>query len=635
MFDFVTSNKRVVQVVLAIIILPFAFFGIDFYFRGGDESNRVAWIGDSAIGEQEFSRALRAAQDNLREQTRNNPQLAAYLASPEFKKSVLDDVIQRRLLLGYAAQMGMSVADSELQRVIADIAAFHDEQGRFSPSRYDQLLRAQGLTPAAFENQMRQEILLGRLQAVFSGSALVPGEVAGRLHRIREQERTLSQRVFTPAEYRSAVKVSPEEARKFYDENQAQFQIPERVRLEFVLLTPEAAAQNVNVTDEQLRELYQQKITDYQTPEERRASHILIPVSRDASEEERKKQRALAEDIRGQLAESPGRFAALAKKHSQDPGSAERGGDLGFVQRGFMVKEFEDAVFSMKPGEISQPVLTQYGFHIIRLDEIKPVKTTPFEQVRADLLDEARKAQVQRAYGEAAQVFGDMVYSEYDSLKPVAEALKLTIQKSDWVSKAGGASNPLLNNEKLFNAIFAPEAIDERRNTEAIEVQPNMLLSARVIEHAPPTALPFEDVSGDIVEHLAQQKAAEKAAEAGRAALERLKKGEKLDLKWSGPQSVTLQRRQGLHPEAAQAVFSAPVDALPAYVGAPVADGRYVIYRISDVRNVENLAAERVSATAGQIAQLAGQAQFANLVESLRRDAEVRINDRLLEGAQP
>jgi peptidyl-prolyl cis-trans isomerase D len=635
MFDFVTSNKRVVKVVLAIIILPFAFFGIDFYFRDGGGGNAVAEIADAKIYQQELGVALRNAQDNMREQARGNAQLTAYLSSPEFRKSVLEDMIQRRLLLNQAVSSGMAVSDSELRKVIAGIAAFHDESGKFSAARYEQLLRAQNMTPDTFENQMRQEIMLGRMQTAIGGSAIMSQTVTERLIRIREQERLVSQHVLAPAQFQAKARVSKEDAKKFYEENPDQFQIPERVRLEYAILTPEVAAHSVKVTDEELRQLYQQRIADFQTAEERRASHILLAVPAGASDEEKSKVLAKAQDLRDQLKKAPGRFAELAKQHSQDLGSGEQGGDLGFFQRGFMVKEFEDAVFAMEPGAISEPVETQYGYHIIRLDGIKPVKTTPFENVKAELQEQARKDRIQRAYGEAAQTFGDIVYSQYDSLKPAAEALNLTIQTSDWIARTGGGGNPLLNNEKLLEQVFSPESINDRRNTEAIEVQPSMLLSARVMEHAPASTVPFEQVTKDIIDHLTMQRSIELAEKEGRAALEKLQKGEKSGLQWTSGQYVSLQQRQGLHPEAAKAVFSADVKSLPAYVGVPAEDGRFVVYRISEVRDVENVKPEQVASTGKQIEQMAGQAQYQDFVSSLRERAKVKINDTALEGSNP
>lgn len=634
MFDIVTKNKRLVQIVLAIIILPFAFFGLDFYFRDGGGGSGVATVGKRQISEQEFGIALRTAQDNMQQQARDNPQIRAYLSSPEFKEAVLNDLIQRQVLLRQAASFGMAVADSELQQIIIGIDAFKDPSGKFSPERYQRLLRAQSLTPEGFENQIRQDIMLSRMQSAVSGSAFLPDVVVKRLIRIREQEREVSQIVFSPAQFRDKAKVSPEDAKKYFDEHQEQFQIPERAKLEYVLLTPEVVSHGLKIDDEELRKAYEQRISDFQTQEQRRASHILISVPTGASEEEKSKARAKAQDIYQQLKQAPARFAELAKKMSQDPGSAEQGGDLGSFERGFMVKPFEDAVFSLNVGEISQPVETQYGFHIIRLDALTPVKTTPLEKVKGQLLEELRKSHMQRAFAEAAQRFSDLVYEQYDSLKPVAQTLNLTVQQSDWVGRSGGSMNPILNNPKLLEAVFSAEALEEKRNTEAIEVQPNMLISARVIERKPVTTLAFEDVQKDIVDLLKHQRATELSEAAGRDTLDKLRKGETLKLDWSPARYVSLQRREGLHPEGARAVFGADIAKPPAYAGVSASEGRFVIYRISNVRNVDSVSPEQVQAARRQLSQMVTQEQFQSFLASVRTQADVKINRKRLDGSQ-
>ncbi len=630
MFDLVTKNRLLVYIVLGLIILTFAFFGVDSYFRGGGAVNEVAKIGDTPITQQEFARSLREAQDMVRQQAQqqNQQQMTAYLNSPEFRRAVLEDLIQRRLLLGYASSSGMSVSVDELRNQIMGVQAFYGQDGKFSVERYEQLLRAQNLTPAAFEAQIEQEILMSRLRESVAGSAFMPETVVERLVRIRGQEREVSQLVMSPADFRAKVEVSEDDARKYFDENKALFQVPERAKVEYIVLTPEVAAASVKVSDEELRQIYKERIAEFQTPEERRASHILIAVGSDASDEDKSAAKAKAEDIYQQLQKAPKRFEELARANSQDPGSAEQGGDLGFFRRGFMVKEFEDAAFALDVGEISSPVRTQYGYHIIRIDEVKPVKTTPFEQVRDRLLKEVREGRVQDSYLQAAQTFSDLVYTEYDSLKPTADALKLSIQTSDWISPSSGGMNPLLNNPQLLEAVFSGESLEEKRNTQAIEVQPNTLVSARVIEHSPSVDMPFEDVSKDIIDFLKSERAIEIAKQEGEATLQKLKDGERLNgLKWSKPGMVTLQRRQGLHPEGARAVFSADAKALPAYAGVSVDDGRYVIYRISKVRDVESVSPDEVQTATRQLSQLAEQEQYAAFVKNLRERSEVKVNE--------
>jgi len=451
------------------------------------------------------------------------------------------------------------------------------------------------------------------------------------LLKIREQEREVSQVLFSPADYRKQVNVSDADAEKYYAEHKGEFVVPERVKAEFVVLSLEAYQRGVEVTDEEIKKFYLENQSRYQTAEERRASHILIPAAATASPEDKAKAKGQAEDLFKQAKANPKKFGELAAKFSKDPGSAEKGGDLGFFARGLMVKPFDEAAFSMKVGDITGPVETQYGYHIIRLDEIKATKTTPMEAVKAQIVEEIRKPKVAKAFAEAADNFNNLVYEQFDSLQPAVEALKLTLQKSDWLSRVGGNPNPLLNNEKLLAALFSDEVLKNKHNTSAIEVQPNMLLAARVIEHKPSEGLPLDQVRKDIVQHLADRAATERAEKEGRAALDKLKKGEAVALTWSAPQTVTLQKRQGLHPEAAQAVFGADTAKLPAYTGAPVSQGRFVIYRVSKVKDVAETTAEQRKALAKQLAQMIGQEQYIAYLASLRERADVKIDKKKLE----
>ena len=628
MFDWITKNRIVVYAVLGFIILTFAFFGVDAYFRGGAGANDVATVGDSSITMQEFGRSIRQAQDRMRQSAQQKPELNTYLNSPEFRRAVLDEMIQRRVLLQYAAKSDMAVSPNELRSVIGSVQAFYDDSGKFSPERYEQLLRAQNMTPAAFERQVEQDLVLGRIRDSIGATAFMPEKVVDRLVRLRGQEREVSQLLVSPTQFRSEIKVSEEDAHKYFEDNKSLFRIPERARLAYLVLTPEVAAANVKISDEELRKKYQERISEFTTPEERRASHILIAVPADASKERQAEAKAKADKIYQELQASPGRFAELARANSDDPGSAEHGGDLGFFQRGFMVKEFEDAAFSLPKGKISSPVKTQYGYHIIRIDDIKPSKSTPFEQVREQILKELRESKLQQAYAEAAQRFSDLVYTEYDSLKPAADALNLTIQKSDWVSPTSGGANALLNNPKLLEAVFSSESLEKHHNTEAVEVQPNTLVSARVIEHSPPADMSFDDVKKDIVEFLKSQRAVEMAKKEGEATLEKLKKGEQAKgLAWSKSGFVSMKNLQGLHPEGARAVFGTDVTKLPAYAGISVDDGRYVIYRISQVKNVKSVSPDELKTAGQQLTQIAQQEEYASFLKGMRDRVKIKVRE--------
>ncbi len=630
MFNFLKKHRIFSQIILVLIVLTFALFGVDSYLRGRDATDVVAEIGSAGISQREYGIMVSQAQDRLRLQAQQNPQAAEYLQSDAFKRSVLNEMIQRRVLLNQAAQMGMAVSENELREVIGSVSAFFDENGQFSAEKYEQLLRAQNLSPAEFERQIEQDLIVGRLQNTISETAIVADSTVRRLVKQRGQQREVSQLIFSPVEYREKITVTEEDTRKYFDDNAELFKLPERARVEYLVLNEEAAAETVSVTDAELEQSYNERLAEFQTKEERRASHILISVAESASSEEKESAKNTANEVLAKLQAKEGSFAELAKQYSNDPGSAENGGDLGFFEKGLMVESFDEAVFSASVGEIQGPIETQYGFHIIRLDEIKPLLTTPFDEVKEQLEKDIKQSKVEEAYIKASQTFSDLVYTEFDSLQPVADELMLTIQTSDWVSRDSAGFNTLLDKPELLQAIFSAEALNEKRNTQAFEVQPKTLVAARVIEHALETEMAYEDVSEEIQQFLQSKGALDMAIRKGSEALETLKTGGQLsDAEWSKPQMVTMVKRQGLHPEGLKAVYGVGKDELPAHVGMEIDDGRYVIFKVSKIVDMEEVTEDDMSTAKEQLVQMVKQQQMNAYIASLRDKANVRVKGDL------
>ena len=630
MFNFLKKHRIFSQIILVLIVLTFALFGVDSYLRGRDAADVVAEIGSAGISQREYGIMVSQAQDRLRPQAQQNPQAAEYLQSDAFKRSVLNEMIQRRVLLNQAAQMGMAVSENELREVIGSVSAFFDENGQFSAEKYEQLLRAQNLSPAEFERQIEQDLIVGRLQNTISETAIVADSTVRRLVKQRGQQREVSQLIFSPVEYREKITVTDEDTKKYFDDNKELFKLPERARVEYLVLNEEAAAETVSVTDAELEQSYNDRLSEFQTKEERRASHILISVAESASSDEKDAAKKTAIEVLAKLNAKEGSFAELAKQFSNDPGSAENGGDLGFFEKGLMVESFDEAVFSASVGEIQGPIETQYGFHIIRLDEIKPLETTPIDEVREQLEKDIKQSKVDEAYIKASQTFSDLVYTEFDSLQPVADELKLTIQTSDWVSRDSAGFNTLLDKPELLQAIFSAEALNEKRNTQAFEVQPKTLVAARVVEHALETDMAYEDVSEEIQQFLQSKGALDMAISKGTEALETLKTGGQLsDAEWSKPQMVTMVKRQGLHPEGLKAVYGVGKDELPAHLGMEIDDGRYVIFKVSKIVDMETVSEDDMSTAKEQLVQMVKQQQMSAYIASLRDKANVRIKGDL------
>jgi len=489
-------------------------------------------------------------------------------------------------------------------------------------------LKAQNLSPAEFEIQITQDLLVGRLQNVVTQTAIVSDSVVSRLVKQRGQQREVSQLIFSPAKYREAITVTDEEVRAYFDDNRSLFVLPERAKVEYLVLNEESAAASVSVSEEELEQTYQDRLSEFQTVEERKASHILISVIEDAPDSEKAAAKAQAEELLAVIKDDPSQFGPLALEFSNDPGSAENDGDLGFLSRGLMVEPFDKALFESDKGAIVGPIQTQYGFHIIRVDDVKNVETTPFSEVKADIEKDIRKSKVEETYLSASQLFSDRVYTDYDSLLPVAEELGLTVQTSDWVTRESAGYNTLLDKPELLQAIFSAESLDEKRNTEAFEVQPKTLVAARVIEYALEEDMAFDDVAGEVKDFLKSQGALDKAVAEGESALAALEAGQEVEgAEWSNPGMVTLVKRQGLHPEGLRAVFGVSKDTLPAHVGMPIDDGRYVVFRVSKIVDLEEVTEDDLNTAKNQLEQMMQQQQMSAYIASLREKANVRINN--------
>lgn len=631
MFDAVRNNKRIVQGFLVLITLPFAFWGVDSYFRGSSGAGELASVGGSPISRQEFAQAMRDQQERLRNQLGRefNP---AMLETPEARQAMLDSLVTQRLLLLHAAKSGLRATDAQLIEVISSIPALQ-EDGKFSRQRYEQALRAQGLAKEGFEAKLRQDLTLQQLVQAVSDTAVVSNAAAERLIAIQLEERQVSEAIIRPEKHAAQFKLAVEAAKDYYEKNRKQFEIPQQIRAEFVVLSPDALAEQATVSPEEIKNAYEKNAKNYATQEERRASHILIQSPADAPEAEQKAARAKIESILQQVRKNPADFAKLAKEHSQDPGSGPKGGDLGFFPRGAMVRPFEDAVFSLKENQISDVVRSEFGFHVIRLTGIKPGKTRSLEEARDAIAAELKQQAAGRKFAEAAEAFSNMVYEQSDSLKPVAEKFKLPIRQTGLFDQANrSAAGPLASNEKLFNALFSDDALKNRRNTDAVEVAPNTLVAARVTEVRPAELRAFESVKADIEKKLIAEEASRLAQKEGEETLGRLTKGESAALSWSQAQTVVRQPMRGLDPAVQRAIFRAPADKLPAYVGMQLPNGAYALYRIAAVRSgtPKGEGDPRAKALRAQLAQISGGEDFNAYLAALRERYGVKIDKAAL-----
>ncbi len=608
MFDLVHKYKRVIQIFLFLIAITFATWGIESYtqFRGGRDT--VATVNGLEISQNEFADELRRQQEQLRRMFGGAVD-PAMLDSPEMHRSVLESMIGQRLVASEAARAHMFLSREAVIDAITSAPEFQ-EDGKFSPAKYSAYLASQGVTDQGNVANLQTQIPLARMAGAIADTAIAPRTVVARMNALVAQRREVSEARLDVKQFLPQVKVSDEQVRAYYEANQADFRTPERVRVEYVVLSAEALARQDPPSESEVRAAYDARASQFRVEEQRRASHILV------------KTKDEADKLLADLKKNPGRFAELAKKHSLDPGSAEKGGDLGWFGRGMMVKPFEEAAFKLEQNEM-QVVESEFGFHVLRLTGIQAGKTRPYEEVKKEIADEVARQKGQRKFAEAAETFSNMVYEQSDSLKGAAERFKLPIQTTGWIAKSARQELGALDNPKLLSALFSSDALKNKRNTDAIEVAPNTLVAARVLEHQPAAQRKLDEVKAEITELLRNREASALALKEGTAKLEQLRKGQDAGVKWGAPRLISRQGSQGFPPNVMRQVFGADTAKLPAYIGIPLPDAGYVLLRVSKV--IDEASKEPDPQAAMRAASLYGNAQYEAFVESLRSRADIEI----------
>jgi peptidyl-prolyl cis-trans isomerase D len=630
MLDFVRNNKRITQGFLALITLPFAFWGVDSYVRNADVGAGVATVGGSKITRQELQSAMREQQERMRAQLGGKVDPAMF-ETPQMRRAVLDSLVTQRLLAEQTQKAKLVVGNEQLIQFIAGVPSLQ-ENGKFSKERYEALVAAQGMSKEMFEARLRQDMAMQQLMLPVIEAGITGQVAAARWLVTQLEQREIGEVRLMPESYAGQVKLAADAVQKHYEANRKQYELPEQVRAEFLVLSRDGMIAQASVSDEEVKAAYQSRADRYKEGETRRASHILIRAAKDAPEAEAKAAKAKADELLAQVKKAPADFAKIAKQNSQDPGSAEKGGDLDWFGRGAMVKAFEDTAFTLKEGQVSDVVRSDFGFHIIRLAGVRAERSKPFEEVKADLLAELKREAGMKKYAEAAEAFGNTVYEQADSLKPAAEKWKLEIRQTQWLAK-GGKLPPPFDNPKLAAALFSDDGLKNKRNSEAVEVAPGALVSARVLEHKPAAVQSLDVVKGDIEKRLVRDEAFKLATKDGEDKLSRLAKGEVVALNWSPARNVSRTAAQGMPGDSLRAVFKADTGKLPAYTGVAVPGNGYALYRISSVKGVGEVGKDDPvgRALAQQYTRFVAEEEFSAWMSTLKEKYPVEINKAVLE----
>ena len=585
MFDFVRKHTKIMMGLMFLLIIPsFVLFGIDGYNRMREKGDAVARVGGQDITQGEWDAAHKAEADRLRAQMPNLD--AKLLDSPEARYSTLERLVRERVMAQAADQFKLTTSDARLARDLQEdpgIASLRRPDGKLDMERYRQMAASQGMTPEGFEARVRRDLSVRQVEAGLTQTGFAATAVADVALNAFFERREVQVVNFLSADFASRVNPTDAEVEAFYKANGTLFQAPEQASIEYVVLDLESVKKSITINEADLKSYYEQNAARLSGNEERRASHILINAPKDAPAAERQKAKARAQELLAELRKAPDSFADLAKKNSQDPGSAAKGGDLDFFARGAMVKPFEEAAFAMKKGDISELVESDFGYHIIKLADIKAPKQRSFDELRANIEADLKTQQAQRKFAETAEAFTNGVYEQSDSLKPVADKLKLEIKTATKLSRKPAAGvTGLLANAKFLAAIFGPDVIEKKRNTEAIETAPNQLTAGRITQYQAAKTMALADVRANVRERLVASRSAELAAQEGAAKLAAWKAAPASAV-MSAAQVLSRDQAQNTPPQILNAVLRADTSKLPVFVGVSMGAQGYAVVKVNQL----------------------------------------------------
>jgi peptidyl-prolyl cis-trans isomerase D len=549
---------------------------------------------------------------------------------------VLDQLVRQELLTQRADDLGYRVSEHALAGNVRQRPEFQVD-GKFSPERYNTLLRSAGYTAAQFERELANELLLDQLQSGVIESAFVTPAELDRRFALEKQEREVDYALIAAGDFASQITVTDEQIQKWYEDHKSEFMTAEKVDLQYIEVTLASAEAAVTVDEASLKDYYEQVKDRFESPERRRARHILINVGEGVDDAAAKKK---AEDLTAK-AKAGADFAQLARDNSQDAGSAAQGGDLGWAERGLFVGPFEDALFAMSAGEIRGPIKAESGYHIIKLDEIEAGRKLNFEEARQELEAEFRRERAQSIFADESQKLADTAFSSLTELDSVAKALNLPIHTVTGFTREGGGE--FGGEPAVIEAAFSNDVLERRENSPLVSLGEDRALVLRVTNHMPPEARPLAEVRTQIQSQVKTQLMRDAAAAKGNDALARLRKGEgwaevmtSKGLKPVGKRF--LDRQDGVAPPAVvRGVFAAPQSLIapgkPYFAGFTTDDGNFAVAMLTDVRKGDPTAesASDRAARKQRLQRQIGTIEYASYVTEAEHNATIVRNPKVFE----
>jgi peptidyl-prolyl cis-trans isomerase D len=616
-------------VIVALIAVTFALWGVDSYLR--DESAAFAAKVDGVeIGEALLARAMQRQRVQM-QRLLGDDFAPGMIDESLLRTSALEGLIQKQLLMQMAEKEGFAISDQLLAARIQAIPELQ-EDGVFSRERYEFLLRQQGMSPVGFELDMRTDLLTNQILSGINTTLGVTEEELARIYSLQAQQREVEYLLVSAARLAEAIEPGEAEIASYFESRRDDFREPEQLRLEYLEIARSDVAAEIPVDEATVRSHYEQNLQAYGREEQRRVRHILIQVDAAADDEKvsvaREKALRAAERIQG--GED---FAALAAELSDDPGSAAQGGDLGFFGRGMMVQEFENAAFALAQGELSEPVRSPFGFHLIEVVDIEAGEVRPLEEVRADIIASLREFEADTLFMDRAEVLANAAYEHPDTLGVAASELDLEIKETDWISRDGGEGIAAF--PSVMDVAFGDEVLERGNNSDPIEVEPGRLVVVRLLDRKPAQHRPLEQVREEVTAALRGERARQAAERTGQELLEKIAAGESPatladgeTLRYQPPASI--QRNARNHPAAVVTeVFRLPHPGpdQPSRSGLALDNGDYVVVSLNRVENGDPARmtdADRQQLRQG-LASLYGAAENTALLARLRAEAKVVI----------
>jgi len=614
------AQGTVAKVIVGLIVLTFALFGVDSILGGFGGEPEVAVVNGTDIKESEFLRAVDIKKRQILNQMGQNAD-PALIDDQLLKRSVLEGMIDQEILLQDAVEQGIYISDQSIDGLITGINQFHVD-GKFDNDMFLASIRNFGMTTKSFKDSIKKEVLISQPRNAIVSSSFLLNDEFSRIVEIDRQTRSYSLAKFEQSTYLDAVSVTETEIQQYYEDNTDKFRTLESVDVEYIELDKNSLLNSVSVDEETLKSLYEDEVADFVSAEERNASHILIEINDDVTEEQAKTK---IDEINALLS-SGGDFEGLAKEYSDDMGSAKQGGSLGFAAKGAYLQEFEEALFALAEGDVSAPVQTEYGFHLIKLIEIQTQPTPGFDEMKYSLEADAKIEKAEALYVELAQKLADVSYASADLLEP-SEELGLKIFAQENVSAS--TQSELFSNQKIQAALFSQDVLKDGNNSELIEISAEKSVVVRVAKHHPAAQKDLDIVRDEINSFLLAQKASEKARGLGEALIAELKQANTAQVSSVIWEDFTDIKRNDASQEAVllKTVFSMPkpqgADDKP--VAGLVVGGDYFLIQLDaiNVSSVSDIKDEERKAIVRVIGGGLGNAEYQLYQGSLKTSANI------------